>query len=146
VVLRAVDPRARWLQIHTDRRGRKPAEIAGEPRAAMHFYDAGAKMQIRATGVAAIHTDDEVAETAWARTRSFSRACYRITPAPGTPLESPHNAVIPEVEDIEIGRETFAVLRLHVTRMEWLYLAAKGHRRAEFDWRGGALRARWLVP
>lgn len=145
-VLRAVDPEARWLQVHTDRRGRKPAEIAREPRAAIHAYAPGAKIQIRASGTAEIHTDDDVASAAWARTRWFSRECYRVQPGPGTPLDVPDAAEIPDVTDQEIGRENFAVLRLHVDRMEWLYLAAAGHRRALFDWSGGVRHATWLVP
>lgn len=145
-VLRAVDREARWLQVHTDRRGRKPAELAREPRASLHAYDPPAKIQVRAFGTAVIHTEDDVAAAAWARTRAFSRECYRRQPGPGTPLDLPDAAEIPSVSDPEIGRENFAVLRLHVTRMEWLYLAAAGHRRAQFDWTGGELRASWLVP
>jgi hypothetical protein len=145
-VLRAVDPDVRWLQVHTDRRGRKPVEIAQEPRATIHGYDALAKIQVRATGTAVIHADDEVAEAAWARTRWFSRECYRLQPGPGTPIEGPDGADVPEVTDQEIGRENFAVLRLWVDRMEWLYLAAAGHRRALFDWSTGTRNATWLVP
>lgn len=145
-VLRAVDREARWAQIHTDRRGPKPVEIAQEPRAAMHVYDAAAKIQIRLTGHARLHTDDEVAATAWAGTRRFSRECYQVSPAPGTALESPRNALIPEASDSEAGGENFAVLRLYVVRLEWLYLAAAGHRRAVFDWSDGACRSSWLVP
>jgi len=145
-VLRAVDPDARWLQVHTDRRGRKPAELRHEPRIAMHAYDPAAKIQVRAMGTGVIHTDDDVADTAWARTRWFSRECYRLQPGPGTPLDLPDAAEIPAVTDQAIGRENFAVLRLHVRRMEWLYLAAAGHRRALFDWSSGEMRASWLVP
>ncbi len=145
-VLRAVDPAAGWLQVHTDRRGRKPAEIAREPRASVHAYDPAAKIQLRLTGTAVIHADDDVAETAWARTRDFSRECYRLQPGPGTPLELPDGADLPRADDPDLGRENFAVLRLHVTRLEWLYLAAAGHRRALFEWSSGTRRAAWLVP
>ena len=145
-VLRAVDREAGWVQVHTDRRGRKPAEIGREPRASMHAYDPAAKIQLRLTGKAVIHADDDVAEAAWARTRHFSRECYRLQPGPGTPLETPDAAELPRVDDPEVGRENFAVLRLHVRRLEWLYLAAAGHRRALFDWASGSLQATWLVP
>lgn len=145
-VLRAVDREAGWVQVHTDRRGRKPAEIAREPRASAHAYDPAAKIQVRLTGEAVIHADDDVAEAAWARTRHFSRECYRLQPGPGAPLQLPDGAELPRVEDQEIGRENFAVLRLHVTRLEWLYLAAAGHRRALFEWTPWSRRATWLVP
>ncbi len=40
VVLRGFDPAARSLSIHTDRRSAKVAELAADPRAALHVYDA----------------------------------------------------------------------------------------------------------
>lgn len=145
-VLRAVDREAGWVQVHTDRRGPKPVEIAREPRACIHAYDPAAKIQLRLTGEAVMHADDDVAEAAWARTRGFSRECYRLQPGPGTPLDLPDGADLPRPADPELGRENFAVLRLHVTRLEWLYLAAAGHRRARFDWSSGTRHAAWLVP
>jgi hypothetical protein len=147
VVLRGVGRAAGWLQIHTDRRGPKPAEVARDARASLHFYDAPAKIQLRVQGRASIHLDDDVAEAAWAATRPFSRACYRVDPAPGAPLGHPGEAVIPEAADPDAGRENFAVLRLYASRMEWLYLAAAGHRRAVFTWdEAGRVTADWLVP
>lgn len=145
-VLRAGDRKAGWVQVHTDLRGRKPAEIAREPRASVHAYDPAAKIQLRLTGKAVIHSDDDVAEAAWARTRHVSRECYRLQPGPGTPLERPDGAELAGAEDPDMGRENFAVLRLHVTRLEWLYLAAAGHRRALFEWTDGRWCGTWLVP
>jgi hypothetical protein len=147
VVLRGVDRAGGWLQIHTDRRGPKPAEIERDARAMLHFYDAPAKIQLRVRGRASMHLDDAVADAAWAATRPFSRACYRVDPAPGAALGHPGEAAIPDGADPEAGRENFAVLRLHAVRMEWLYLAAAGHRRAVFEWDGaGRVEAAWLVP
>ncbi len=148
-MLRKVDAEARWLQIHTDRRSHKVAEIAANPGVAVHFYDPAAKIQLRVRGTATVHGDgpDPVADAAWAATRSFSRACYRIDPGPGTALDRPDGYAMPEPEDPEVGRETFRVLRVHVSEIEWLYLAARGHRRARFAWDADAtLRAAWLTP
>lgn len=149
VVLRKADPDQRWLQFHTDRRSHKLAEIAAEPRVAVHLYDPDAKIQLRARGTAAVHGDgpDPVADRAWAATRSFSRACYRIDPGPGTPLDRPDGYAEPEPEDPEVGREMFRVVRVHLAELEWLYLHAHGHRRALFAWdAAGRLDARWLTP
>lgn len=146
VVLRQVDAAQRRLQIHTDRRSNKLAEIAANPAVTLHGYDSGAKVQLRLRGTATVH-DDAVADAAWARTRHFSRACYRIDPGPGSALDAPDGYALPEPEDPEVGREIFRVIRVTVTELEWLYLAAQGHRRALFSWDAdGACQARWLVP
>lgn len=147
VVLRRADRDARLLQIHTDCRAPKVAEIAAEPRVGLHFYDRAAKVQLRVRGRAAVHGGDPVARAAWDRTRPFSRVCYRIDPAPGTPLDAPDGYAEPEPEDPEVGFETFRVVRVAVREIEWLYLAGQGHRRALFRWDdAGALSATWLVP
>lgn len=147
VVLRKVDAEARWLQVHTDRRSGKVAELSANPAAALHFYDPEAKVQLRLRGRAAVHADDAVADAAWAATRPFSRACYRIDPGPGTPLAAPDGYAEPEPDDPEVGREIFRVIRVSIAEIEWLYLAAQGHRRARFAWDAdGRLEAGWLVP
>jgi hypothetical protein len=147
VVLRKLDRDRRILQVHSDRRSPKVAEIAAEPRVALHFYDRGAKVQLRVRGRAAVHGGDAVAREAWDKTRAFSRVCYRIDPAPGTPLDAPDGYAEPEPADPDVGFETFRVVRLAVREIEWLYLAGQGHRRALFRWDdAGALAARWLVP
>lgn len=146
VVLRRVSWAERWLQAHTDRRSEKAREVLADPRVSLHFYDPRAKVQLRIGGLANLYTEDAVAEEAWARSCHFSRECYRIEPGPGTPLADPHEAVIPQVENPEAGREHFAVLRVRAQTLEWLYLAARGHRRARFDWNGEEMDARWLTP
>ncbi len=146
VVLRRVSRAERWLQAHTDRRSEKAREVLVDPHVSLHFYDPSAKVQLRIAGLASLHTEDAVADDAWAQSRSFSRECYRIEPGPGTPLADPREAVIPQVENPEAGREHFAVLRVRAQTLEWLYLAARGHRRARFDWRYERMDARWLTP
>lgn len=143
LVLRGFEPGSRTLRLHTDARSGKVAELAREPRCALHFYDPGAKLQLRLAGRAAVHGDDAVAEAAWGASREFSRMCYAIAPAPGTPVAEPP----PAPRDAEAGRGVFRVILLRFDRLEWLELAAEGHRRARFAWtRDGAPDAAWLVP
>jgi hypothetical protein len=146
VVLRAVAPARRTLRFHTDARSRKARELAAEPRIALHAYHPGAKIQLRLSGVATLHRDDSVADESWRATRPFSRACYRLAAAPGMTAEDPYAALAEAGEGPEAGREAFVAVTVSVARMEFLFLAASGHRRALFDWSGGALAARWLVP
>lgn len=140
LVLRGFDPQSRTLRLHTDRR-EKFFEIAAEPRVSLHGYDPGLRVQIRLEGVASLHAEDALAEAGWAASRDFSRMCYAIEPGPGVAVQAPPPAPL----DPAAGRPNFAVIRLEFHRMEWLWLAAEGHRRARFAW-GEDPAAAWLVP
>ncbi|MDO9498548.1 pyridoxamine 5'-phosphate oxidase family protein [Falsiroseomonas sp.] len=143
VVLRGFDAATRQLRIHTDRRAAKVAELNAQPRASLHMYDHGAAVQLRLSCLATLHADDAVAQSGWAASRDFSRMCYAIQPAPGTPCAEPP----PAPADAEAGRPNFCVVLLRIDRLEWLHLAAAGHRRAHFAWSGpGGPEAGWLVP
>lgn len=146
VVLRAVDSERRTLRFHTDRRSMKYDELAAEPRMALHLYDPAAKVQLCIDGQATRHADDELADAAWAGSRPMSRACYRVAPGPGTPIDTPSQAVIGPDDGGVAGRDNFAAVSVAITGIEWLYLAVQGHRRAQFRWDDGALTATWLVP
>lgn len=143
VVLRGFDAVTRQLRIHTDRRAAKVVELTAQPRASLHMYDHGAAVQLRLSCVATLHADDAVADSGWAASRDFSRMCYAIQPAPGTPCAEPP----PAPADAEAGRPNFCAVLLRIDRLEWLHLAAAGHRRARFAWQGpGGPEAGWLVP
>jgi len=143
VVLRAFDPAARSLRIHTDRRSAKAAEIAAEPRVMLHGYDAGAQVQLRLAATATLHLDDAVADAAWAASREMSRRCYAAPDAPGTEVALPP----PAPADDEGGRANFAAVTLRLRSLDWLLLAHAGHRRARFDWdEEGGRAARWIAP
>jgi hypothetical protein len=145
VVLRGCDAARAELRFHTDARAAKIAELARNPRIALHAYDAGQKIQIRIEGVAAIHADDAVADAAWAGSREFSRVCYGITPGPGSVIESAGSFSLPQdTAGIAAGREDFRAVVIAARRLEWLYLAHEGHRRALFDLTTG--QGRWLAP
>lgn len=154
VVLRRADAAERTLRIHTDRRSAKVVEIAADPRVGVHVYDPDAKIQLRLAATAAVHADSRLADQAWAATTAMARRCYLADPAPGTPVGGPvsgltggHEAAVPRGPESEAGRGNFAVLRLTVQTLEWLYLAARGHRRARFSWGAdGRMIATWLVP
>jgi pyridoxamine 5'-phosphate oxidase len=148
VILRGCDAAGRTLRFHTDARSRKAEEIAADARAALHFYDPGAKIQVRVSGAAALHRDDAVADAAWAGSRVFSRQCYGIAPGPGTPVAAGGAFTLPDATDdaTSTGRAHFAAVTVRIMRLEWLYLAAQGHRRARFTWSREGVTAEWLAP
>jgi pyridoxamine 5'-phosphate oxidase len=142
LVLRAVDAAARHLDLHTDARSAKCAELAAEPRAALHLYDAAAGIQLRLAGQARLHAGDALAHAAWEACPAASRLSYAGAAAPGTPVAAPP----PPPADATGAAAHFALLRFTFDRMEWLDLRRAGHRRARFAWTAGGLRETWLVP
>ncbi|KMO12312.1 pyridoxamine 5'-phosphate oxidase family protein [Methylobacterium platani] len=147
VVLRGVDRTLRTLRVHCDARSGKAAEIAADPRAALHAYDPKAKLQVRIEGTARLHGQDAVARAAWAASRPMSRVCYATSPGPGTPLAEGGATIQPrDDEAVEAGFPEFRVIVLTAARLEFLYLARQGHRRALFTWDGEAEAATWLAP
>lgn len=149
VVLRAAERASRVVRIHTDVRSPKAAEIAADPRVELCGYDAGAKLQLRLRGVARLAADDAAADAAWAGSQVGSRMPYRAPLPPGAALAAPGDAdPTPELRaaDSETGRPNFRAVLVTVQRIDWLYLAARGHRRAAFVWHGDDFAGRWLAP
>ena len=147
VVLRAVDPDCRTIRFHTDRRATKAREIARHPVVEAHVYDPERKVQLRLRGRAEVHRTDATAAAAWQGTRAFSRACYRSEIEPGREIDDPTEVLArTDPGDPDLGRENFAAVTVKIDTLEWLYLAARGHRRARFHWRGEQVSAVWLAP
>lgn len=137
VVLRAADPLARTLDIHTDLRSAKVAALRRNPNAGLHVWDSAAFLQTRIMARVDILTGAAVAAI-WARVPQASQPAYGTQPAPGTPIEGAldyHKTPDPDA---------FAVLRLSVQSIDAVHLGPQ-HRRARFDLSEGWL-AQWLAP
>lgn len=154
MVLRAFDADSWTLRFHTDSRAPKAATFAADPRAALLFYDKGAKIQIRARGRAAIVADGPAVEAAWAASTNFARRCY-LGEGPGTRSDAPTSGLPPEFEGVEPdddqlvpARVNFALLTITLTALDWLHLAHTGHVRAQFTRAGaaGPWEGRWVSP
>ncbi len=148
VVLRAVDPGAGTLRFHCDRRSDKAAEIARNGACALTAYDGATTVQIRAEGLGTLHTDDALADAAWAGAQPMSRVCYGTAPGPGTAISAGGAYALPDADEAPaLGRPHFAAVVVRVAALDFLYLDRRGHRRARWD-RAGAepWTGRWLVP
>ena len=143
VVLRRFDQPTRALDVHTDTRSAKHAELQANRAATLHGWDPAARVQLRASGHTSLHTTDDVADAAWANLRPESRATYRVMPGPGTTLSAPDMA---GQADEAGARSVFCAVRLTLARLEWLHLGQGSHRRARFTWEEGGRQAMWLVP
>jgi pyridoxamine 5'-phosphate oxidase len=153
MVLRKVDRAAGILRFHTDKRSSKAAQIDHKMTVSIIGYDAGAKIQIRASGDASIVSNGELANTAWAATSHSGRRSYLTTLAPGTRsdtatsgLPTTFEGAVPTPSESEAGRANFAIVPVTLNRLEWLHLAATGHRRAAFTRTDEAWTGEWLIP
>jgi hypothetical protein len=149
VVLRAFDPASRLLRIHTDLRSPKVAELRHDPRVALLAYDPGRKVQLRVEGIATLHHGDDVAKAAWSTSQPMSRQCYGTLPGPGEAIADGGAFALPWDEDeVAAGEAHFVTVLCRMDRLDWLFLAHGGHRRAAFAWTADVSEptATWLVP
>lgn len=152
VVLRDVNRETRSLVCHTDRRAEKVIEIEKDPEVCWLFYSWEARVQLRMTGTAKLHTDDSIADARWTASRLESRRCYLAPLTPGE-VVSPGFVNLPEelrerpptFEEVESGRRHFAVISCEIHRIEWLFLHWTGNRRAEFNYSGRRVVRNWLA-
>jgi pyridoxamine 5'-phosphate oxidase len=141
------------MRFHTDLRSAKVGEIGNSARVSVLGYDAAAKIQIRASGLAVVSDAGEIADAAWAASSPSSRRCYLTRYAPGSMTDKPISGLpaslesrVPERSETEAGRANFAVLMITLDTLEWLYLAHDGHVRARFVCENGAWKGQWLIP
>ena len=151
VVLRKSDQNNNILQFHTDLRSQKVNILKKNKNASLVFYDKEQKIQLRAKVICEINNKNSISEESWKKTQHISRRCYLTDSAPGSLSGSPTSGMISKLEDFdytmeqsEKGYENFTVIKCEIKSIEWLYLAAKGHRRAIFNFINN--KKNWLVP
>jgi 3-hydroxyisobutyrate dehydrogenase len=153
VILRDFVAADRILVCHTDARAEKIREIKKSPSVSWLFYHPKRKVQLRISGQATLHTDDQFAEAQWAATKLTSRLNYCATEAPGTTIEKPSSGLpdfllkkIPTLLETQHGRNHFMAIACRIESMDWLRLSTMGNQRARFEWNEDGLHATWLVP
>jgi 3-hydroxyisobutyrate dehydrogenase len=151
VVLRKSDRANNLLQFHTDLRSPKVDILKKNNKASLLFYDKEEKIQLRIKVDCEINNQNSTTEESWKKTQHISRRCYLTDSPPGTASENPTSGMISKLEDFdysmeqsEEGYKNFTVIKCKIKSIEWLYLAAKGHRRAKFDLENN--KNIWLVP
>ena len=151
VVLRKSDRENNLLQFHTDFRSPKVEILKNNNKASLLFYDKEEKIQLRVKVNCEINNQNSITEESWKKTQHISRRCYLTDSPPGTSSENPTSGMISKLEDFdytmdqsEEGFKNFTVIKCNIKSVEWLYLAAKGHRRAMFDIENK--KESWLVP
>ena len=151
VVLRKSDQSNNLLQFHSDIRSDKITKLKNNKNASMLFYDKEEKIQVRLKVECTINHNNEITKESWSKTGHISRKCYLVDNGPGTESSTPTSGLKPELDNFEFtmeqseeGYKNFTVIQCRIKSMEWLYLAAKGHRRARFEIDNN--KESWLVP
>ena len=89
----------------------------------------------------------------FSKTAFFSSSVTSLITLPGEPITRELSgislfSVIKDfdytMEQSEEGYKNFTVIKCKINSIEWLYLAAKGHRRAKFDLKTN--KNAWMVP
>ena len=153
VVLRGIDEKEKKIWFHSDIRSNKIKIIKTHPEATLLFYDKSEKIQLRISGDTKINYQNHISENSWKKTAHMSRQCYLGNKSPGSDASLPTSGLTDNVDNLkytkeesEIGYKNFCVIETFVKSIEWLYLAAKGHRRAYFSLKNNSLEKKWLIP
>ena len=152
IVLRKSDQVHKLLQFHSDIRSDKIKKLKKNKNAAMLFYSKEEKIQLRIKVESVVNYNNDVTKDSWLKTQHISRKCYLVEAGPGTMSQIPTSGLKQELDNFKFSKEkseegyvNFTVIQCSVKSIEWLYLAAKGHRRAFLNYSGDK-KFTWLTP
>ena len=153
VILRQFILPDRTLVCYSDARASKAQDIGHYSKVSWLFYHPEKKVQLRISGQATCHRNDQFADDQWAATKITGRLDYSTSHPPGTPVDKLSSGLpdyllekIPTLLDSERSRKNFMAISCRIDSIDWLMLGALGHRRARFDWDEDRLSATWLIP
>ena len=154
VILRQFSLPDRVLVCHTDSRASKVKEIEDCNNVTWLFYHPKKQIQLRISGKASLHRDDQFADDQWAGSKITSRLNYCATQSPGTSVDSPMSGLpdfllnkVPTVLNTGKGRKYFMAIAGKILSIDWLELRIVGNRRALFTWDDeDCLSVTWLIP
>jgi len=153
IVLRGLSEKDKKIWFHSDIRSNKIKILKKNPQSCLLFYDKLEKIQLRVSGKVKINYQNKITKESWEKTAHMSRQCYLGEMSPGTETDHPTSGLTDNIdnskysiEESEIGYKNFCVIETYITSIEWLYLAAKGHRRAQFIFKNDNIDKKWLIP
>ena len=153
VVLRGINRKNKKIWFHTDIRSKKIKILKSNPLASLLFYDKNEKIQLKISGKTKINYQNEITKKSWEKTAHMSRQCYLGKEMPGKIALIPSSGLSQDIDNFEysikeseIGYKNFCLVETFITSIEWLYLAAKGHRRALFVLKNDLVEKKWIIP
>ena len=153
VILRDFNEEKRILVFNTDVRSPKVQAIRQNPETTCLFYHYQKKIQLRISTYSTVHTNDPIHDDYWKKTSTSSRKCYLTKYSPSENIAEMDDGIpdhlfakIPTAEESEAGKINFAVIVNKIILIDWLYLSAKGHRRAQYDLSEKYIKKSWIAP
>jgi len=153
VVLRQFDSQNMVINFHTDFRSPKVSSLIKNNYSLFVFYDHKLKIQLRIKTVSIINNQNTIAEEMWEKTKLFSRKCYLTEKAPSSVTSLPEDGIDeslkgkePTLEESENGYKNFTVVQNAIQQIDWLYLAASGHRRLKVILKNKIPSFEWIIP
>ena len=153
VVLRQFDSPNMVLNFHTDFRSPKISGLQQKNNSLFVFYEHKLKIQLRIKTTSTINNQNKITEEMWAKTKLFSRKCYLTEKAPSSVTSIPEDGIDeslkgkePTLKESEKGYKNFTVVQNKIKQIDWLYLAANGHRRLKINFKKNIPSFEWLIP
>tara|TARA_Y200000002_G_scaffold117499_1_gene96102 strand:- start:242 stop:850 length:609 start_codon:yes stop_codon:yes gene_type:complete len=153
VVLRQFDSPNMVLNFHTDFRSPKILGLQQNNNSLLVFYDHKLKIQLRIKTTSIINNQNKVTKEMWDQTKLFSRKCYLTEKAPSSSTNLPEDGIDqslggrePTIEESERGYKNFTVVQNQIQQIDWLYLAASGHRRLKIILEKQIPSFQWIIP
>jgi pyridoxamine 5'-phosphate oxidase len=146
VIVRNVNIAEKTISFNTDIRSLKIEQLKINDSVSWLFYDKITKIQLRMYAKAVIHREDDIAESAWEKSRLSSKMCYTTIQKPGSFIEEPElvevNRTDVEPELLEFAHDNFAVIETKVYAIDFVLLSRNGNKRAYFDYEGNVFNWR----
>ena len=132
VVLRRVDALDQVLEIYTDHRSSKVAELTAQPLAYLVFWSPRLHWQLRVRAKWSVHTTGADVASRWQAVRQTrSAGDYMSNLHPGASLPEDGSGAQGDAFTRNIDENYFAILQAHVVEIDWLELGRQQHRRAK---------------
>ena len=153
VVLRQFDSKNMVLNFHSDFRSPKVSDLKINNNSLFVFYDHKLKIQLRIKTISVINNQNIITDKMWEKTKLYSRKCYLTKKSPSSPTNIPEDGIDkslqgkePTLEESEKGYKNFTVIQNQIQQIDWLYLAASGHRRLKIIVKERAPYFEWVIP
>tara|TARA_B100001094_G_C18114875_1_gene763354 strand:+ start:25 stop:627 length:603 start_codon:yes stop_codon:yes gene_type:complete len=153
VVLRQFDSVNMVLNFHTDFRSPKTSSLQENNNSFFVFYDHKLKIQLRIKTTSTINNQNNITKEMWDKTKLFSRKCYLTKKAPSSYTNMPEDGIDeslrgiePTLEESNKGYKNFTVVQNQIHQIDWLYLAANGHRRLKIILKEKVPSYQWIIP
>jgi len=153
VVLRQFDSQNMIINFHTDFRSPKVSSLIKNNNSLFVFYDHKLKIQLRIKTISSIYNQNIIAKEMWEKTKLYSRKCYLTEKAPSSITNLPEDGIDeslkgkePTLGESEKGYKNFTVVQNEIQQIDWLYLAASGHRRLKIILKDKIPSFEWIIP